>query len=131
MDKEPDVESLEEFAINATARYGDKVNVNKLNVSQETIDGLIEHGYNIIKEDFDNYKQVWLLENKCPECGAELLGLFGSFQWALRHGEGVCSNCKEVYFQYYHYIGECKKPLELFALSAFPRTRSMYNDTKN
>lgn len=113
-------ETLEEFAENAIARYGDKVNFNKINVSQENIDELNSHGYNIKKEDFENYKQVWLLEGKCPECGSELMGLFGSFEWGLRHGEGLCSSCKKVYFQYYHYIGESKKPLELLALSSFP-----------
>ena len=29
----------------------------------------------------------------CPGCGAELGGIFGSFQWGIQTGEGACSRC--------------------------------------
>ena len=30
-------------------------------------------------------------DGKCPQCGATLGGLLGSFAWGLAHGEGVCT----------------------------------------
>ncbi len=30
----------------------------------------------------------------CPGCGAELGGIFGSFQWGICTGEGACARCE-------------------------------------
>lgn len=30
---------------------------------------------------------------RCPQCGAELAGLIGSFTWGLQSGEGFCARC--------------------------------------
>lgn len=39
----------------------------------------------------------------CPICTHELSGLFGSFAWAIVHGEGFCNNCRFP-VRLYHYL---------------------------
>lgn len=38
-------------------------------------------------------KDGQLLYYKCINCDEALTGIFGSFAWGLRHGEGFCSIC--------------------------------------
>ena len=71
------------------------------------------------KEDFENYKAVWLLEPKCPNCGETLNGLFGGFTWGIVHGHGYCDYCKKVNIQLYHYIKDSKKPILAYSLIGF------------
>lgn len=108
----------EEFYEYVTNRYGDKVSCNVLTISEENLQDLNNHGYTLTADDFKNYKHAWLVDQTtCPECGEPLGGLFGYFKWGIVHGEGYCSNCNKVGFRYYHYLGDCKKPLEIYAVS--------------
>jgi hypothetical protein len=43
-------------------------------------------------------------DGKCV-CGRDLMGLLGTFRWAIQHGIGNCSECGAGY-QLYHYYGE-------------------------
>lgn len=40
--------------------------------------------------------------DECVDCGMELGGLLGMFQWGIVHGQGECSRCGFPYV-YYHY----------------------------
>jgi len=114
------MEQYEEFCKNAIDKFGDKVSTSRIVVNEETLKQLNDSGYNLKQEDFDNYDQVWILDQEhCPSCGAELMGLFGSFQWGIVHGEGSCTHCNDVLLRYYQYIGESKKPLTMFSLTGF------------
>jgi hypothetical protein len=114
-------ETKEEFFKAAKKEFGDKINVIALNVPQEQIDQLNqEYSCHLTKDDFNNYgEQAWLMENKCPACSSDLLGLFGSFKWGIAHGVGECSNCGKVILRYYHYVGDCKQPICAFTLNGF------------
>jgi hypothetical protein len=113
-------EDFEVFAKAAEEQFGDKVSSKPIHINKEDLNDLCEHlGVDITEEYLNNYHQVWILDGKCPNCGAELLGLFGSFKWGLVHGEGYCSNCNSVNLKYYHYFNESKKPLMMMSLIGF------------
>ncbi len=40
------------------------------------------------------YLKAFIAGNKCPRCGSEIGGIFGSFMWGIANGEGMCANCK-------------------------------------
>ena len=122
-----------DFLTKAKDRYGDKIIVNRLTCGYKTA-----RLFGVKKKSIESYPmQAWIPLTKkksietvlsgnegylCPECGHALGGLFGSFKWALRHGEGTCNNCKKTAFTLYHYVEkEQKRPLELFALCGFPK----------
>lgn len=110
----------EEFINLAKEKFGDKINYNSLQIDDETEKSLKEQKIINNKEEVKNYKNLWLVDqDRCPHCGSDLLGLFGSFTWGIAHGEGFCSNCKKVNFTYYHYFYNGGMPLMLFAISGF------------
>jgi hypothetical protein len=117
------MDEFKEFARLAEEKFGDKVSSKPIKVDDEAISEMNEKmGLNVTKKDFEEYNQkgnVWLLENKCPNCEVDLLGIFGSFQWGTQHGIGSCSHCNEVEFQYYHYIGDSKTPLKILSVCGF------------
>jgi hypothetical protein len=112
--------TLEEFYDLATKEFGDKFTIKSIQITDENLDKFNgEHNCHVTKEEIEDYKQVWLLENKCPKCDADLFGFFGTFTWGLAHGYGYCEGCNTVSFKYYHYIGDCKTPLQALSLSGF------------
>lgn len=115
------METNKEFFESAKKEFGDKINIITLDIPQEQIDKVNEQcSCHLTSEDLKNYgEQAWLMENKCPVCGAELLGFFGSFEWGIAHGVGHCSNCNKVSLRYYHYIGDCKQPITGFTVIGF------------
>jgi len=112
---------FDEFVKLAKEKFGDKVYIGKIIIGDENLDAVGKYlNYNITKEDLENYgNKVWLIEPKCPNCGSDLDDVFDGFKWGLAHGYGFCSHCNSVDFQYYHYIIDSKRPLELFAISGF------------
>ena len=111
---------LEEFAKLAAEKFGDKVVFSSIKTNQSDLDLYnAEIGTNYTVEDFENYKQVWVVSDKCPNCDADLLGMFGSFEWGIVHGVGTCRSCNKVSLQYYHYIGNNRTPLKAMALDGF------------
>ena len=113
-------ETLEEFYNMAVEEFGEKFTIKTIQISDNDLMKFnSEFQSNVTRNEIEEYKQVWLLENKCPKCGAELFGIFGSFTWELVHGYGYCSECKSVQFKYYHYIGDCKHPIKALSLSGF------------
>jgi hypothetical protein len=110
----------EEFYKLATEEFGEKFSIKPIQVSDETLEKYnAEHNFALTKKDFDNLEEVWLLENKCQNCGSDLGGFFGSFTWELIHGYGYCSECRCVNFKLYHYIGDPKVRIEAYALVGF------------
>lgn len=110
----------EEFLELAEKEFGKKFSYHGIHVSDENLTKFNQdREYHLTSEDFLNYKQIWLVENKCPNCGSPLGGLFGSFRWSLTHGVGYCSECKKVDFRLYHYIGDCKTPITAYSLIGF------------
>lgn len=107
----------EEFFKTAKERFGDKIYCGKINIKDPDTMKYLGYSEDAIK----SYpEQAWVLDNsKCPNCNAELLGLFGSFQWDLTHGYGHCDNCNKVEFKYYHYIEDKKPALRAFVVSGF------------
>ena len=112
----------EEFLNLAKNRYGDKIIVKRI--------GFVYRG-NTRKKDLVFAKaikkypeQAWVKEAKCPECDAELGGLFGSFTWGIIHGIGYCSKCEKTEFKYYHYpLEKSYQKIEAFALIGFPKEK--------
>lgn len=49
------------------------------------------------KENFikiiNKYLRIFVADKKCINCGEDLSGIFGTFEWGIVHGEGSCSNC--------------------------------------
>ena len=91
----------------ASKKFGDKVQITSIKVEESVEE--IEQRVRATKEEIEAYpKQAWLKETKCPNCDAELMGLFGMFQWGIAHGIGFCGKCKKVDFKFYHYIGKGK-----------------------
>src|SRR4051812_2277724 len=42
----------------------------------------------------DRYlSQFCVPDGKCPRCGRGLFGVFGTFQWGICSGEGMCGEC--------------------------------------
>jgi hypothetical protein len=95
-------ETFEEFSKYAVEEFGDIFYIGRIHVSEETVAKINnEKNINLTVKNFEDYTpQVWLKSNICPKCKAELLGLFGSFDWGLEHGIGFCSHCNEVEFRY-------------------------------
>jgi hypothetical protein len=113
---------LWEFYNLACGKFGaDKFSIKPIQISDESLDRFKVdfNAPDVTREQIEHYRQVWLKENKCPNCGADLTGLFSSFNWGIVHGEGYCSECKKVEFRLYHYIGGAKKPFEAYALCGF------------
>lgn len=113
--------SLESFYKVASEEFGeDKFSISGIQISQENLDKFnSEHSCNLTIEDFDSYKAVWVLSGKCPNCDSELGGLFGSFTWGIVHGNGYCNECKKTSFQLYHYVKDCKYPIQAYSLIGF------------
>ena len=104
--------TFEEFAELAMKEFPGKLKVCEIPIDNETLISYNKSNKtHLTLDDFKNYgNQIWLLENKCPRCGCDLSGLFGSFRWELAHGKGYCSDCEEEHdsvmiFRYYHYVG--------------------------
>jgi hypothetical protein len=112
--------TMEAFVECANKEFGDKIKFSGIDITPEDLELLNQDFSSTLTiDDFQNYKQVWILDNKCPVCGTDLLGLWGSFKWGLRHGYGVCSECNKIDIKYYHYIGDLKKPIAALALTGF------------
>lgn len=107
-----------EFLVAAKERYGDKITVAPVHVSDEQLEAAKARYGDTIVEDLAAYgEHAWVLHGRCPECDAELEW---SFQWGMIHGEGYCRTCEKVWFRYYHYVrkgGPCFKGM---ALIGFP-----------
>lgn len=105
---------IKEFIEDAKAKFGDKILTGPITVTSETTEQ-----FGITQEDADKYgPQAWLKDNsKCPICGKELFGFFGTFQWGMANGVGECSACHKVQLRLYHRIGE--KTLDYPAIIAF------------
>ena len=112
-------ELIEQFSKAAIEKFGDKFYVGKLTVDKETLNTINLHlSLDLTQKDFDDYgDEVWLKEPICPNCGADLLGLFGYFEWDLQHGYGHCASCNTTTFKYYHYIN--KYQLKMMSLVEF------------
>ena len=113
-------EDFETFYLAATEKFGEKFTIKPIQIKEEYIQKFNDfHGGTCTKEDFENYKAVWLLEPVCPSCGKDLNGIFGGFTWGLVHGNGYCGYCKNVNIQLYHYIKDSKKPFSGYSLIGF------------
>ena len=111
--------SIEEFYNLVVNKFGNKFTIKLIQISDENLKKFNEeHDCNLLSKDFEEYRQVWLLDNKCPNCNCNLLGMMGTFQWGIVHGYGNCTNCG-IGFKYYHYIGDSKIPLKAFSISSF------------
>lgn len=123
-----------QFIKDVVEKFGEKVNVRLLSFSQDSLDRINailikdrqEHQFDgefkpLTNQDFENYGEMaWLQDGEhCPQCGAKLLGLFGSLQWTVRHGVGQCSECGQVEFRYYHYVGENQVLMQILAVVGF------------
>jgi len=87
----------DEFFERAVKEFGDKFSNFGIVCSDESLVKFNEqHNCHLTSEDLINYKQAWLKESKCPNCGTDLGGLFGTFVWGIIHGEGFCSECKKT-----------------------------------
>ena len=112
--------TTQEFYDLATKEFGEKFTIKTIQMSDEDLVKFnTEFNCNVTINEIQEYEQVWLLEDKCPQCGSELFGLFGSFTWEIVHGIGHCSECKSVQFRYYHYIGDCKSPIKALSIVGF------------
>ena len=114
--------TAEEFYKLAEEKFGEKFSYNGIRISEVSLKKFnAEYNSTLTKEDFENYKEIWLLENKCPNCGSDLGGIFGAFIWGIVHGEGSCSECNKVYFRLYHYVNreKCPEPIQAFSLIGF------------
>lgn len=112
--------NFEDFYNLACERFGeDKFTVESIQVTQESLDRFNkEHGSFVTADEVKSYRQVWLMKSICPKCGSNLGGLFGTFEWGIVHGCGHCSECGTS-FQLYHYFGDCKIPIQAYALIGF------------
>ena len=111
----------EEFLDAAEKEFGNKIKISDL--SNLPIEDITKEnakfGTDLTVSDFAEYgKHAWTIENKCPKCGKDLDGLFGTFFWGICHGYGNCSECG-CEFKYYHYIGKSEIPIKMFALTGF------------
>lgn len=113
--------TIESFYELACQEFGkEHFSIKGIEISEDNLQQFnLEHKCTLTKEDFSNYRAVWIIDNKCPKCKSDLGGLFGSFEWGLVHGSGRCSECKKVSIQYYHYVGNCKYPIQAFSLIGF------------
>jgi len=46
-----------------------------------------------VVEACNQYLYGFASGSSCPNCGATLGGLMGSFRWGIAHGEGNCNQC--------------------------------------
>lgn len=115
------IHEKEEFFKIAKEKYGDKIIINRIGITDENPDRYnSQMGTSFTADDFYNYgEHVWVTDSdKCPECNIDLSGIFGSFEWGIVHGEGNCSACGTA-FRLYHYIKNNEKPLILLSLIGF------------
>jgi hypothetical protein len=116
-------ESYDEFVKAAVEEFGDDVFIlGDLNIPQEQIDQINkDKDCNLTTQDFiDLGKKVLLKEPKCPRCGHDLGGIFGSFNWGIIHGVGYCTECEtSPMFRWYHYVGDLKEPIKFWELVGF------------
>lgn len=111
---------FQEFYDLAVKTFGEKFTMKPIQISDEELEKFNkEFGGTVAKEDFEKYEAVWILENRCPSCGSELDGLFGSFEWGIIHGVGRCCECKKVSIRAYHYIKDSKRPFVAYSLVGF------------
>lgn len=87
--------------------YGDKLVEAPVKPTQEQVDKLNEEKSSVFTIlDFEQQTEgtLWVRDkNKCVQCGSDLGGLFGSFEWGIVNGHGICGKC-ETSYQYYHRI---------------------------
>lgn len=112
-------EAMDGFQKACVDRYGDKVRVSKILHIDENV--RIKLGDEWADAVLEYPAQVWLNESKCPECNAELSGLFARVDWTLVHGVCYCTSCKKVEFVYYHYPLKGGERLCAYSLHAIPR----------
>lgn len=110
----------EDFLNLAKSRYGDKVIIKKI-----TYKGNARKKDLVFAKAVKAYpEQAWVKEGICPECDAELGGLFGTFTWSIIHGIGYCALCEKTEFRFYHYpLEESNQKIMAFALIGFPKEK--------
>ena len=112
----------EDFLNLAKSRYGDKVIIKK--ITYEDYAGKKDLVFAKAVKAYP--EQAWVKEGICPECDAELGGLFGAFTWGIIHGIGYCAQCKKAEFRYFHYpLEEGYQKFMGFALIGFPKEKEM------
>jgi len=112
--------SIKDFYKLAVEKFGNKFLLGPIEVTKDILEKWnSENNTDLSMDDVSEYREVWLIEDKCPSCNSELLGLFGSFQWGFVNGQGYCSECNKVTLKYYHRIGEPKVLLCGFSLIGF------------
>jgi hypothetical protein len=109
----------EQYFKDAKEKFGNKVVIDYLHIGdRELFEFNQQKKCNLTQWDFRNYgRQVWMVDNKCPICGADLFGILGSFSWLIKHGIGTCSACKKIEFRLYHYLGKGDEKVRLELLS--------------
>jgi hypothetical protein len=115
----------DEFFKVVQQRFPGKVYLGKMRpfTEESNAEGIRQFGfdlwfrYRVAAEEYP--AQAWLLGSECPNCGAGLLGFEGSFTWGITRGEGYCSRCKKVQFQYYHNLLEGELPMQGFAVIGY------------
>ena len=115
---------MNEFQQACVDRYGDKVKVTKIEKIDESVREI--YGDEWANAALEYPAQVWLAPSKdenyhCPECDSIISGLFGSVEWAIRHGVMYCTNCEKVSFLYYHYPLKNGERLKAWALYSIPK----------
>jgi uncharacterized protein (UPF0212 family) len=111
-------ETFDTYAKAAIDRFGDKVTIELVTVPDDVVAVMLANGWtqeNI--NELKAYQQVWIKNEKCPNCGTHLNEIFGGFTWGIVHGEGTCSNCRKVSIRFYHYFGN--KMFQAYALIGF------------
>jgi len=116
----------EEFINLAKEKFGDKIIVSHLRVSDSDLNKLNKiYENHVTHEDLINYgTHVWLAKEKCPNCNSDLTGILGTFKWGIVHGQGFCSHCNSIEFRFYHYIGDPKLLVQLFSVIGFDKNNN-------
>lgn len=111
----------EEFINLAKEKFSNKVILSYLYLNDLDLNKLNKiYKTHVTHDDLKNYgSHVWLAEEKCPNCNSNLMGLLGTFEWGIIHGQGFCSCCNVVEFKFYHYIGDPKLLVQLFSVIGF------------
>lgn len=109
-------QNTNEFIEAAKERYGEKVAV--LDREELTKVASEKAGYDVgpMVEKWGD--MLVMPGDKCPECGWDLGGILGSFQWGIVHGEGFCANCRKTEFRLYHCLKDQDR-LTFFELIGF------------
>lgn len=111
-----------EFIQRAREKFGDKFILgSEVNINSDVIEELNKKfDSHVTVEDLRKLDdELFLKDTKCPNCGEELFGLFGAFNWTIVHGVCACANCNKTIFRYYHYVGDCKNPIKSLSLIGF------------